>query len=61
MEQRSYTVWLSDTNRIASFHSVTGYEEYSFTCHGVSALLAGAGIPVSIKEGHNLFAYNIMW
>ena len=35
LEQRSeiYTVWLCDTNRIASFHSVTGYEPHSFTCH----------------------------
>ena len=33
MEQRSYTVWLCDTNRIASFHSVSGYEQHSFTCH----------------------------
>ena len=33
MEQRNYTVWLCDANRIASFHSVSGYELHSFTCH----------------------------
>lgn len=32
MEQRSYMVWLCETNRIASFHSVCGYERQSFTC-----------------------------
>lgn len=33
MEERNYTVWLCNTNRIASFHNVTGYEQHSFTCH----------------------------
>jgi len=33
MEQRSYTVWLSHDTRIASFHSIVGYEKRSFTCH----------------------------
>lgn len=32
MEQRDYTVWLCDTERIASFHSVADYERRSFTC-----------------------------
>lgn len=33
MEERNYTVWLCDVNRIASFHSVTGYERHTFSCH----------------------------
>ncbi len=33
MEQRKYTVWLCDANRIASFHSVIGYEPHSFAYH----------------------------
>ena len=33
MEQRSYTVWLCDETRIASFHSVTGYEQHTFSSH----------------------------
>lgn len=33
MKQRNYTVWLCDANRIASFHSVTGYEQHTFSCH----------------------------
>ena len=33
MEDRNYTVWLCDVNRIASFHSVADYEAHSFTCH----------------------------
>ena len=33
MEERNYTVWLCNTNRIASFHNITGYEQHSFTCH----------------------------
>ena len=28
----SYTVWLNEQVRIASFHSVAGYEELSFRC-----------------------------
>ena len=28
-----HTVWLNEESRIASFHSVTGYEPHSFTCH----------------------------
>lgn len=31
--QNNYTVWLCDTNRIASFHSVAGYELHTFDCH----------------------------
>ena len=26
MEKQKYVVWLSDTNRIASFHGIDGYE-----------------------------------
>lgn len=33
MEQRDYTVWLCDANRIASFHRVTGYERHTFSSH----------------------------
>ena len=33
MEDRNYTVWLCDVNRIASFHSVSGYEKHVFSCH----------------------------
>ena len=33
MEQRNYTVWLCDTDRIASFHRVAGYKPHSFSCH----------------------------
>ena len=33
MEQSRYIVWLSDEARIASFHSVAGYEERTFSCH----------------------------
>ena len=33
MEERDYTVWICNVNRIASFHSVAGYERHSFTCH----------------------------
>ena len=29
----SRTVWLDEQARIASFHSVAGYEERSFRCH----------------------------
>ena len=28
----SQTVWLNEQARIASFHSVAGYEEHSFRC-----------------------------
>ena len=33
MEQNGFVVWLDDQSRIASFHSVTGYEAHSFSCH----------------------------
>ena len=33
MEKHTYTVWLCDVNRIASFHSVSGYEKHEFSCH----------------------------
>ena len=33
MEDHSYTVWLCGVNRIASFHRVIGYEQYTFSNH----------------------------
>lgn len=33
MEQKDYTVWFCDAERIASFHSVADYERRSFTSH----------------------------
>ena len=33
MEQSSYTVWLDDVARVASFHAVAGYRPHTFTNH----------------------------
>lgn len=33
MEQRSYTVWLDEAARVASFHDVDGYRRHTFTNH----------------------------
>jgi len=54
MKQHSYTVWLCDTNRIASFHRVTGYEPHSFTCHEFFMLQRFLQLLRSLRERHIL-------
>lgn len=32
-DQKVYSVWVGESDQIASFHSVEGYRKETFTCH----------------------------